>query len=205
VIGSGVRRARGEAAVRCSACYPHRVDVVSLTFKLVTLDPRDGRAVVIFVDEQKRCLPLWVDDSDAAALAGAARGDADSTQSPAALLLGVVDACGGAIDRVELHRAEGSMLRGVVVVDGSRGATVLPAKASIAAALAILADAPLLVDDGLVAVAHQRLQEAAERHARRSRPPLSTGVDAPVVQSTAERWSQTLQHLAGKIFDDRPS
>ena len=175
------------------------MDVV-IGLATITLDPRDGHAVALFLHAPSgRCLPLWVDDIDAAALAAAARGEQSSSSSSAALTWAAIVACGGAIDRVELHRVQGGVLRAAVVVVGAFGPAILPARASTAAALAMLSSAPLLVDEGLLAQVHARLQEAASRVVR------DDGVDAPTTQTTTERWNQLLAHMADRLVDDRPS
>lgn len=168
----------------------------------ITLDSRDGRAVAIFEDEQRRCLPLWVEDADAAALAAAARGDHRTTSSAAALLVAAVDACGGAVDRSVLQRVQGGVLRAVVVVVGAAGLAELPARASTAATVAMLAGAPILVDETVLALLHRRLLDAAAQ----SSAGMDSAVDEPLAQTTAERWNSLLQRLADKVHDDdRPS
>ncbi len=167
----------------------------------ITLDPRDGRAVAIFQDDDGRCLPLWVDDADAAALAAAARGQRSGT-SPASLVVAAVEACGGAIDRAVLQRVQGGVLRAVIVVAGATGPAELPAKASTAAAVAMLAGAPILVDETVLALLNRRLQDAAPRGTAGT----DSAVDEPLAQTTAERWNTLLQRLADKVHDDdRPS
>jgi bifunctional DNase/RNase len=180
------------------------VPLIAVTVATFALDPRDGRAVVLFHDRDGRHLPLWVDDVDAAALADAVHGELDTARSAPALLAGVLEALGGAVDRVELRRLERNVLHGVLVVDGGRGPAELPAKASLAAALAVLVGAPLLVDELILAHADARLREARER-ARRDGASDDGGVDEPVAQSAAERWNQTLMHLAEKLVDGQRS
>jgi bifunctional DNase/RNase len=179
------------------------VTSVALTVHAFALDPRDGRVVVVFVDASGRHLPLWVDDVDAAALGDASRGELDTERSAPALLLAAIDACGGAVDHVELCRLEHGVLQGTVVIDGARGPAALPAKASTAAALCLLAGAPLLIEETVLSYVDARVREAAARALRAST--RDAGIDAPVAQSTAERWSQTLQHLAEKLLDEHRS
>ncbi len=177
---------------------------VALQLAAFALDPRDGRAVALFRDDAGRHLPLWVDDVDAAQLADAARGERDTARSSAGLLVGALEACGGVVDRVELRQLDRSVLRAVVVIDGAAGAAELPARASTAAAAALLTGAPLLVDELILAHTHARLQEAAARAARDGAGD-DGGVDEPVAQSAAERWNQTLQHLAERLIDGQRS
>ncbi|MBM4280420.1 MAG: bifunctional nuclease family protein [Deltaproteobacteria bacterium] len=178
------------------------MSLVSLSVQSFALDPRDGKVVVVFVDAAGRHLPMWVDDVDAATLADASRGELDTARSTPALLLAAVEACGGAVERVELRRLERGVLHGAVILDGARGAAELPAKASLAAALALLAGAPVLAEDAIVAHVDARVREAAARAVRAER---DTGADSTLALSTAERWSQTLLHLAGKLHDERRS
>ncbi len=175
--------------------------LVSVHVQSFALDPRDGRAVVLFADSEKRLLPLWVEDADAAALATALRGDQTTASSTAALTWAAILACGGGIDRCELQREQGGVLRAVVVVNGAFGPAELPARASVAATLAILAGAPIVVDEALLGAVHARLVEAAARQQQKD----DAGVDAPLLQTTGERWNQLLAHLSQKLVDERPS
>ena len=178
------------------------MSVVVVRVASFTLDPRDGRAVVLFLHEStQRVMPLWVDDVDAAALAAALRGDRLTSSSTAALMWAALQACGGGIDRCELTSETGGVLRALVVVDGAFGPAELPARASVAATLAVLSGAPLVVDDALLSTVHARLVEASARQQAQK----DVAVDAPLLQTTSERWNQLLEHLREKIVDERPS
>ncbi len=178
------------------------MSVVAVRVAHFTLDPRDGRAVVLLVHEpSQRVLPLWIDDDAAAALASALRGDRLTSSSTAALLWAAVQACGGGIERCELTAEMGGVLQAVVVVEGAFGPAELPARASVAATLAVLSGAPLVVDDLLLSAVHSLLVEAAARQ----RGQKDVAVDAPLLQTTSERWNQLLEHLREKIVDERPS
>jgi bifunctional DNase/RNase len=167
----------------------------------VALDARDGRAVVVFGDALGRALPLWVDDADAAAIAAAARGDKQTTTSASALLWAAVSACGGSIDRVELRRIQGGVLRAVVAVVGVDGPVEFAARASVAVAVALVAGAPIFADEAVLDALDHRLKDAAARAAIDA----DVAVDEPVVQSTADRWNALLAHLAERVHDERPS
>jgi hypothetical protein len=114
-------------------------------------------------------------------------------------VIAVLAACGGGLDRVEL-RLSGGVVRAFLVVDGATGAVVLPARASTAIGAAMLAGAPVVVDDVQLAHIHERLQEAASRVAADR-----DGVDEPEQLSTTERWNQLLQHLGTRLVDELPS
>jgi len=94
------------------------------------------------------------------------------------------------------------VLRAVIVVVGATGPVELPAKASTAAAVAMLAGVPILVDETVLALLNRRLQDAAPRGTAGT----DSAVDEPLAQTTAERWNTLLQRLADKVHDDdRPS
>jgi bifunctional DNase/RNase len=175
------------------------VDVV-VTLSTITLDPRDTRAVAILLHAASgRCLPLWLADVDAAALAAAWRGERSTASSSSALVMAVLQACGGALDRVEL-RVSGGVVRAALVVVGAAGVVVLAARASTAIGAAMLVGAPVVVDDLQLGQIHGRLQEAAARVAADR-----DGVDEPEKLSTTERWNQLLQHLGTRLVDELPS
>jgi bifunctional DNase/RNase len=200
-LDGGVRRGAVSPGSK-SDWYAGRVTLVAVQVASFTLDPRDGRAVVLFTDPaSQRLLPLWVDDVDAAALAAALRGERSTSSSTVALLWAAVQACGGSVERCELQREHNGVLRAVVVVEGAFGPAELPARASAAATLAVLSGAPLVVEEALLGAVHARLVEAAARQQAKD----DAGVDAPLLQTTGERWNQLLAHLGQKLVDERPS
>lgn len=191
-MDQGLDRQRPRPLVACGV-------LIAVHLASFTLDARDGRAVALFVDADGRCLPLWMDDADAAALASAqavARGVAPlaTTEAPG-LTLAAVGVCGGAVGGARLRGAVGGVLRASVSIHGLHGEVELPARASAACALAIAAGAPVTVEDGLLAQVHAQLLEAAARAASGR----EVAVDESVQQTPSERWSQLLQHLAEKL------
>jgi len=102
---------------------------VPLRLTTFAIDPRDGRAVAVFGDDAGRHLPVWVDDTDAAQLADAARGDRTLAATHGAV---------GALRAARLCLA----LAGVPVVMGALWG-LFPRVVLVGAALLPWADAPL--------------------------------------------------------------
>ncbi len=182
-------------------CYTGDVVVVSLV--TIALDPRDTRAVLVMQDARGRTLPIWVDDEAAVAVAAAARGTLQ-TLSPPALLVAALEACGGALLRVELGGLHDGALRAVVVVLGAYGEVELSARPSLAIAAALVQGCPIVTDPLLLAHVDERVVEAAARM-QAAVDARSSAVDEPPIQSTAERWNALLEHLKDRLVDERPS
>lgn len=159
----------------------------------VTLDPRDGRAVVVLVHEDSgRAFPLWVADDDAAAIARAVagRGQSSSTDTHG-LLWAAVRSLGAAVEHVELNGALHSVVTAAVTLADAEGPVVLAARASDAVALALRAGAPVLVHEELLQQVATRLADAEARTAGRG----PTAAE-PVQMTPAERWNALLAHLS---------
>jgi bifunctional DNase/RNase len=163
----------------------------------VTLDPRDGRAVILMVEERgSRVFPLWVGDDEAAAVARAlsGRGQSSSTDTHG-LLAAAVRTLGAGVAHVEITGVVSSVVTAAVVTASvhladADGNTALPARPSDAIALALRMGAPVLVDEELLAQVAARVADA---EARTSRNAVAA---EPVQMSQAERWNQLLAHLS---------
>lgn len=165
----------------------------------VTLDPRDGRAVVLLVHDAPprapRVFPVWLGDDEAASIARALSArpgepvkSAPDTQS---LLVATVCALGARIDHVELTGVVDRVVTAVVVLSDAEGSVQLPARASDAIAVALHMHAPIVVHDDLLSQVAVRVADAEARTGSRSAMAAE-----PVQLSQAERWNQLLAHLS---------
>jgi hypothetical protein len=171
----------------------HAQPQVQLQVVSVTLDPRDGRAVVLLVHEATgRVFPLWVGDEEAAAVARAlaGRGHTASTDTHG-LLAATVKALGATVEHVEITGVISSVVTASVALGDADGVQTLPARPSDAVALAVCLGAPILVHDELLAQVAARVADAEARTG--SRNPAAA---EPVQLSQAERWNQLLAHLS---------
>lgn len=167
--------------------------LVPLRVAGVTLDPRDGRAVVVlFDDESGRAFPLWVADDDAAAIARAiaGRGQSSSTDTHG-LLWASVRSLGAAVEHVELNGALHGVVTAAVTLSDASGPLTLAARASDAIALSLRAGAPILVHEELLAQVASRLADAEARTAGHG-----PAAAEPVQMTPAERWNALLAHLS---------
>ena len=167
--------------------------LVPLRVAGVTLDPRDGKAVVVLAHEPSgRSFPLWVADDDAAGIARAVsgRGQSSSTDTHG-LLWAAVRSLGAAVEHVELNGALQSVVTAAVTLSDAAGPIVLAARASDAVALALRAGAPILVNEELLDQVAARLADAEARTADHG----PTAAE-PVQMTPAERWNALLAHLS---------
>lgn len=166
---------------------------VQLRVAAVTLDPRDGRAVVVLVHEASgRVFPLWVGDEEAAAVARAlaGRGQPSSTDTHG-LLAAAVRVLGASVEHVELTGVISSVVTAQVFLGDAEGVSALAARPSDAVALAVRLGAPILVHDELLAQVAARVADAEARTGARN-----PAAAEPVQLSQAERWNQLLAHLS---------
>jgi bifunctional DNase/RNase len=163
----------------------------------VTLDPRDGRAVVLLVHDAAprapRVFPVWLGDDEAASIARALAPHASANAAPdtQSLLVATVTALGARIDHVEITGVVDRVVTALVVLGDADGSVQLPARASDAIAIALRMHAPIVVHDELLSQVAVRVADAEARTGSKS----ATAAE-PVQQSQAERWNQLLAHLS---------
>lgn len=167
--------------------------LVPLRVAGLTLDPRDGRAVVVLAHEPSgRVFPLWVADDDAAGIARALSGGGQSSSTDThGLLWATVRSLGAGVEHVELNGALHSVVTAAVTLADAAGPVVLAARPSDAVALALRAGAPILVHEELLAQVAARVSDAQARTAGRG----PTAAE-PVQMTPAERWNALLAHLS---------
>lgn len=166
--------------------------LVALHVAALTLDPRDGRAVLLLVHRpSERLFPIWLDDRDAAAIARALTNQRASPPDPQDLGASLLDVTGARVEHAALLGVVGSVVRARLVVRYGDETVPLDARVSDAVAIALRQGAELLVDEGLLEQVAARVRDAESRisHAH------PTGAE-PVAQSVGERWNQLLEHLS---------
>lgn len=176
------------------------VEVVLELLEL-TLDPRDGRAVVVLEHrETGRVLPVWMDDRDASSVANAARGLSTPQPGPHDLLYTALVALGAEVGHAALRSVAGGVVRAELCLLYADERVLLEARASDAIAVALRAGAPILAAEELLDQVDARVREAEARLL----PAHRTAAAEPVLQSTAERWNQLLEHLSREPLGPTP-
>lgn len=158
----------------------------------VTLDPRDGRAIVVMRSpETSGVFPLWVGDAEAAAIARCLHcRSAPPSSDTHSLLVAALRALGARVEHVELTGVVAGVVVAEVSIADAAGSSAMSARASDALVLAMEFGAPILIHQGLLAQIAARVVDAEERTA--SRAALA---QAPSL-THAERWSQLLAQLS---------
>lgn len=173
---------------------------VRLRVGAITLDPRDGRAVVLLVHDAPnraaRVFPVWVGDDEAASIARALASSVSTSNDERVpdtqvLLVNTVQALGAIVDHVELTGVVDRVVTAHIVLGDAEGNVQLAARASDAIAIALHMNAPVVVHDDLLSQVAMRVADAEARTGSRS----ATAAE-PVQLSQAERWNQLLAHLS---------
>lgn len=156
----------------------------------VSLDPRDGRPVVLLIHGATgRVFPLWVGDDEAAAVSRALRGG--PTTDAQGLLAAAVHSLGASVEHVEITGIIDRVVTATIALGDAHGTITLPARPSDAVALALRANAPIFVHEVLLAQVASRVADAEARTGSRT-----ASAAEPVPLSQAERWNQLLAHLS---------
>ncbi len=167
---------------------------VPLRVSMVQLDPRDGRAVLLFVHEASgRVFPLWIGDQEAASVVRALEGATSPRPDAHDLMANIVRGLGAQVQSVELTGVVGGVVVAEVVLCGADEPILIEARPSDAVALALRAQCPILVEEELLEQVAARVREAEARVG----PARGSSAAEPVMQSAAERWNQLLEHLGG--------
>ncbi len=172
-------------------------DGASLTVETFCLDPRDGRAVVILVDELDRRLPLWLGHAEAAAIQAAL--DGYDTPGPHTLLRQVIRALRGEVHAAHIRGLSGGVVMAELIVQQASERRALTARASDAIAVALHCGAPVLCDEALLDKIAARVEGALDKARQRSLPTVGA---EEVYQSPAERWHALIEHMEGSGGSD---
>lgn len=165
---------------------------VALEVSQLSLDPRDGRAVLLLSHApSQRVFPLWLDDKDAASVARACADKHALPPDSQDLLSSIIDIVGCRVEHVALVGVTGGVVRARIALSYGDDVTRLDARASDAIALAVRGHAPILVEDELLEQVSARVREAEARVSH----PHATAAE-PVAQTAGERWNQLLEHLS---------
>lgn len=165
---------------------------VRLELVELTLDPRDGRAVIVLEHRPSgRAFPIWLDERDAAALARAATQRPSDRPDAQELAFAVALTLGAEVRHAALTRVIGGVVQAELCLAHGDEVVCLDARPSDAIAVALRAGAPILVDEELLEQVAARVREAEARVLPQGR----AGAE-PALQSPAERWNILLEHLS---------
>ena len=113
-------------------------------------DPADGGLVMILVERDgKRALPIWIGLAEATVLALALESVEMPRPFPYKLAAGLVEAAGSRISEVRVTRLTEGIFYAAVILPGPDGPREVDARPSDAVNLAVVCDAPILVNSEL--------------------------------------------------------
>jgi len=166
---------------------------LSLRITTISLDPRDGCAVIVLEHaESGRQFPLWLGDEDAASVVAALDGRVAAAGATHDLMLGIVSGLGARVAWVSLDSILGGVVQATVALEHTDDPFELQSTAGDAIALAVRASAPILIEPLLL----ERVSDAVREAEARVQAERRAGGAETVQQSQAERWNQLIHHLA---------
>ena len=166
---------------------------VELILTEVTVDPRDGCAVVMFAERgapasSRRVFPLWVDDDTAKKFLALIDGRAISDATLLATST-LVTNLGGQLRHAELVAIQNGNVQAQIVVRQGAEETTVQMRASDAILLAIDQRAPLWIQGDLLGYVQIRMAEAEAWMTSQE----SVGEDIETPVSIADRWAHLLE------------
>jgi bifunctional DNase/RNase len=123
------------------------------------VDPNSGGVVVLLRAENGKLLPIWIGALEGQNIAIALAGEKPPRPLTPDLLLSVLDMLGGKLARVEITELKENTFYARLVIEHRGIEYEIDARPSDAIALALRAEAPILVDENL-------LEEAAVEEAQ---------------------------------------
>ncbi len=123
------------------------------------VDPNSGGVVVLLRAENGKLLPIWIGALEGQNIAIALAGEKPPRPLTPDLLLSVLDMLGGKLARVEITELKENTFYARLVIEHRGIEYEIDARPSDAIALALRAEAPILVDEKL-------LEEAAVEEAQ---------------------------------------
>jgi uncharacterized protein len=146
-----------------------KVDVVGLS-----VDQRTEAPVVLLrVPPGKLCLPIWIGPAEAASIALALRGEQFARPLTHDLLATAIDGLGGGVQRVTITDQRDGTYFARLFLERDREVLAIDARPSDCIALALRTEAPIYLEDSLLAKVQDSLLplESLERPGPPPAPP----------------------------------
>jgi hypothetical protein len=124
---------------------------IEMTLKALMIDPITQMPIIVLRDQEgQRILPIWVGVCEANAIA--LQIEKVETPRPMThdLLKKVVDALGGAVERIVVRDLKDNTFFASIHVETARGEVVIDARPSDAIALAQRTQSPIFVDEQVI-------------------------------------------------------
>ncbi|HOX25239.1 MAG TPA: bifunctional nuclease family protein [Candidatus Krumholzibacteria bacterium] len=124
----------------------------------LSLDQRSQAPVVLlYIPPEEMCLPIWIGPAEAASIALALRGESFARPLTHDLLAMVIDGLGGRVERVVITDQRDSTYIARIFLGRDRDIVAVDARPSDSIALALRADAPIFLEEAVLAKARDSL------------------------------------------------
>lgn len=135
--------------------------MVKMTVQRVGIDPNRQALVILADEEERRLLPILIGLFEAQSIAMAISGEDIGRPLTHDLLLGVLDALGSGLERIEVTKLDQQTFYALLHVRADGETRTIDARPSDAIALALRADAPIYVAESVLELA-QVIDEGAD-------------------------------------------
>jgi len=133
--------------------------VVEMEIFGLALDENNKSPILILKDGQGRALPIWIGAMEAMAISMAINKVPFPRPMTHDLLLNTISGLGGTVTRVEVTDIQSGTFYAEIVVSTENGTRRLDSRPSDAIALAVRAECPIFVAEGVIEEAGAPLQE----------------------------------------------
>ncbi len=154
-----------------------KVDIAGMS-----LDQRtEAPVVLLYIPPVKMCLPIWIGPAEAAAIALVLRGESFARPLTHDLLAMVVDGLGGRVERVVITDQREGTYYARLFLERDREVVAIDARPSDGIALALRADAPVYLEESVLAKVRDSLLpvDVLERSPRADDEPRGDPDDDP--------------------------
>jgi len=132
--------------------------VIKVEVAGLSLDQRSQAPVVLlYIPPEEMCLPIWIGPAEAASIALALRGESFARPLTHDLLAMVIDGLGGRVERVVITDQRDSTYIARIFLGRDRDIVAVDARPSDSIALALRADAPIFLEEAVLAKARDSL------------------------------------------------
>jgi len=142
------------------------MESMEMTIDSIRVSPMNNQRVVILKEKGRdRYLPIWIGPAEADAIAMKLKGGSPVRPHTYDLACAAIDALGGSIDSVVIHRLENDTFYARMIIKAKEGRRELDCRPSDGMAMAVRAGASILADEEVLnraGVALESLTESSE-------------------------------------------
>lgn len=167
----------------------------------LVMDPNSNAPIVVLKDAQgEACLPIWVGQNEATAIASALKQIQQPRPMTHDLLKSIVDTLGGTISSICISGLKESTFFASVEIATPDSAITIDARPSDAIALAVRCACPIFVNQKVLNEAQVTLVPMAEGEIDFDMPETLIGSDVDFQQIDKDKWQDILEEMEPDDF-----